>query len=373
VSRDIVVVGGSAGGLEPLRSLGAALPPDLAAAVFVVVHGSPATPGVLPDILNRVGSLLAAFASEGEAIERGRIYVAPPDRHLLIGDGRMRVSSGPRENGFRPAVDPLFRTAARNGRSRVIGVVLSGSLNDGTSGLAAIKQHGGVALVQDPAEAIIPSMPASAIRAGAVDHVLPAAQLGTLIGRLVEEAGREGARAMRRHGADDVDPAVAGTHGLEGSKGSEPPSPFRCPECGGALWEGSGAASQSRFTCHVGHAFTDEGLLDGRAREVEASLWVAVRALEEQAALHRRMAVRAHRHRVEAVAQLFEEKAVDAERRARMIRRVLLGQKDEVSDRLPQGGSRGGRGRDAGTGSASVAMAADEGGREEAEEPSREG
>ena len=331
MSRDIVVVGGSAGGLEPLRALVGALPSDLAAAVFVVVHGSRDTPGFLPQILRRAGPLPAKHAVDGAVIEHGRIYVAPPDHHLLLEDGRMRVTSGPRENGFRPAVDPLFRTAAHSCGSRVIGVVLSGGLDDGTYGLSVIKQQGGLALVQDVKEAAVPSMPASAIRAVAVDHVLGAVALGELIGRVAQDRVPEVVPTTKRANGSSRDAAVAGTHDLEGKRRTDPPSPFRCPDCGGALWKDGGAGLQARFTCHVGHAFSTDGLLAGHARGVETALWVAVRALEEQAALHRRMASRAHEGGMEEVTRSFQGKAAEAEHRARSIRRILLRQDPAVS------------------------------------------
>ena len=189
ISRhDIVVVGASAGGVEALRAIVSELPRELPAAVFVVLHVPAIATSVLPAILGRAGDLPAAHAEDGAEIERGRIYVAPPDHHLLIQPGFMRVNRGPKENGYRPAIDPTFRTAAATYGSRVIGVVLSGVLDDGSAGLAAVKSHGGRALVQDPTDALYPMMPESAIQAAEPDLVLPRAELAAAIVSAVHEA-----------------------------------------------------------------------------------------------------------------------------------------------------------------------------------------
>ena len=182
---DIIVVGASAGGVEALISIVGGVPSDLPAALFVVLHMRPGTPSGLPDLLSRSGKLRASPAEHLQPIQHGHIYVAPPDRHLVIVSGSVHVTAGPRENGHRPAIDPLFRTAARSYGRRVVGVVLSGVLDDGTAGLAAVKQHGGLAIVQDPDDALFPSMPRSAMDHVAVDHVLPAKEIGALLAELV--------------------------------------------------------------------------------------------------------------------------------------------------------------------------------------------
>ena len=186
--RDVVAIGASAGGIQALTSLASGLPRDFPAAVFVVVHIPPYAVSRLPEILSRAGPLPAAHARQGEPIEPGRIYVAPPDRHLLVRQGWVELARGPRENHSRPAIDPLFRTAARAYGPRVVGVVLSGSLYDGSMGLMAIKTRGGVAVVQDPNEAAFASMPRSALQAVTADHVLPAAAMAAVLGDLVGEA-----------------------------------------------------------------------------------------------------------------------------------------------------------------------------------------
>jgi two-component system chemotaxis response regulator CheB len=183
--RDLIVVGGSSGSVELLVRLARALPPDLPAAVVVVLHSGPRS--VLPALMNAHGALPAGFAIDGELLSRGRIYVAPPDRHLLFEDGRLRLTRAPKEHGFRPSVDVLFHSAALQCGPRVIGVVLSGSLDCGASGLAAIKRRGGAAIVQDPAEAAYPEMPGAAIAAAAPDFVLPFDEIAAKLAVLTRE------------------------------------------------------------------------------------------------------------------------------------------------------------------------------------------
>lgn len=188
IGHDIIAIGGSAGSIVALIQLVHSLPRDLPAAVFVVVHSSPKFPSLLPEILQRSGSLPAVHAEDGALIEPGRIYVAPPDRHLLVKGEYMRVVFGPKENRFRPAIDPLFRTVARVYGKRAIGVVLSGLLYDGTAGLFEIKERGGVAIVQDPQEAAVPSMPENAIKHVAVDHILCIEDIARVLSELSHES-----------------------------------------------------------------------------------------------------------------------------------------------------------------------------------------
>ena len=189
--KDIVVVGASAGGIEALRVLVGRLPADLPASLFVVVHTSPEAPSMLADILDRSGKLPALTPNDGEHIRRGTIYVAPPDRHLLVEPNVMRVTRGPKENRFRPAIDPLFRSAAQTYGPRVVGVILTGYLDDGTAGLWTVKQLGGTAIVQDPADALVPFMPLNAITHVKVDYSLPLEEIAPLLVRLTTEAAEE--------------------------------------------------------------------------------------------------------------------------------------------------------------------------------------
>ncbi len=195
---NIVVIGASAGGMEAIRQILRPLPADLQAAIFVVVHLSPAAPSKLPTILNRAGPLTAVAAVDGAPIQPSRVYVAPPDHHMLIEPGYIRLTRGPHENWLRPAIDPLFRTAARAYRSRVLGIVLSGMLGDGTAGLESVKSEGGKAIVQDPKEAQFGSMPLRAMRAVSVDFVLPAAEIGQKLLALVQEPWKDTVPARGR-------------------------------------------------------------------------------------------------------------------------------------------------------------------------------
>ncbi len=187
LKHDIIVIGGSAGAIAPLVQLVQSFPPDLPAAVFIVVHSSPKLPSFLPEILQHSGSLPVVHASDGIPIERGHIYVAPPDYHLLVKHDYMRVVFGPKENWFRPAIDPLFRTAATAYGNRVAGIVLSGLLYDGTGGLIEIKKQGGLAIVQDPQEAAVPCMPLSAIKHVTVDHILSITDMARVLSELSYE------------------------------------------------------------------------------------------------------------------------------------------------------------------------------------------
>src|SRR5688572_11570392 len=186
-THDIIVIGGSAGAVEALTRLVAGLPADLPAAVFIAIHTTPTTPSLLPKILSRAGPLPAAHPRDGDGIERGRIYIPPPDHHLLLDEDRVRIVRGPKENGHRPALDPMFRTAAVRYGRRVVGVVITGMLDDGTAGLLAIKQRGGIAVVQNPNEALFPGMPLSAIQNVDVDHVLHLNEIPPLLARLAGE------------------------------------------------------------------------------------------------------------------------------------------------------------------------------------------
>lgn len=318
-SRDIIVIGASAGGLAALTDLARGLPRDLPAAIFIVVHTSPDNPSVLPQILGRAGPLPAATAVDREPIVPGRIYIAPPDHHLILKRTHVRVARGPKENGFRPAVDPLFRTAAHVHGPRVIGVILSGGLDDGTHGLALIVQHGGLAIVQDPQEAVVPSMPMSALQAVAVHRVLRAADIGPALARFVHDPPIDAMFAPRDDPPDVAE--VGDSLQLHTPPGT--PSRFTCPECGGALWESPADSPVLRFRCHVGHGYTAEALLADQSGNLEATLWSALRALEEQAALYRRMVARTDGAGLAVIAGKYAAARDDAEQRAAALRALL--------------------------------------------------
>ena len=303
----VVVAGASAGGLQALVAIVQAIPGELDAAVFVVLHSAPRADGLLAQILSRAGQLPAEYASEGEAIEPGKIYVAPPDFHMLLSPDTVRLSHTAKENGFRPAVDPLFRSAAEAFEERAIGVVLSGNLSDGAAGLRAIKKSGGVAIVQDPEEAPFQSMPASALELGPVDFTLPAAEIGAAITRLV-----------RSQQLSAVPPSFEEPPGFGTTPGT-PASSFTCPECHGMLWEVKG----SQFRCRVGHSFSVTRLLEAQDEELERAMWAAVRSMEESGSLARRLAEGAGIRSQQQAAKHFLERAREKEQHAAVLRDVL--------------------------------------------------
>lgn len=315
------MIGGSAGGLPALFDVVRHLPAHLRAAICVAIHMSPYSPGKLPEIVERRTELPCLFAADGQPIQSGHIYFAPVDRHLLIDGSKLRVSHGPRENGFRPAVDPLFRTAARSFGERVAGIVLSGSLGDGSYGLALIKRAGGVTIIQDPDEAIVPSMPLSAQKGVEIDHIVSAAEMAPLIVKL-SNARPEGGAAMAANASSRSDPV---DHGEELVNGPPPGdlTPLTCPECGGSLWE-QHDNHQIHYRCHVGHGYGEESLVQHHSQHVEAALWTALRVLEEHAVLQERMSLRAESQRLSAAAQQFHERAEDSRRQATTLRKVLL-------------------------------------------------
>ncbi|HZU88039.1 MAG TPA: chemotaxis protein CheB [Stellaceae bacterium] len=287
--RDIVVIGGSIGGFQALRTIVAGLPPDFGAALFVVLHVGD-RPSRLPELLSASGPLPAHHAEDGEPIEEGRIYVAPPDRHLLISRRRIRLSRAPRENWARPAVDPLFRSAAAAYGPQVIGVVLSGALNDGTDGISTIKRHGGVAVVQDPADALDPGMPQSVLDHTSIDHCVPAAEIAGLLTRLTRE---EVALPRRGDGEEVPSPPSSIPQSVMASEyETEAPAALICPECGGAMRESS-LGTLDYYTCHLGHRFAAPNLSVAQFRQVEQAIEIALRTLGERAELCRRIAERA--------------------------------------------------------------------------------
>jgi len=320
--RDVVVIGGSAGALQVLTTIIGQLPASLDACVLLVVHTRAQSDGVLPDILSRPSALPVAFARTHDAVEPGRIYVARPDFHLIATSAGLRLVHGPKENGFRPAVDPLFRTAAREFGSRVVGVILSGGLSDGTHGLGQIKARGGVAIVQDPDEAVIDSMPRAALESVAVDYVLRAGEIARAIERLTREAvGEEGSNMASKDPEPQLPSEETDVASMEERFGL--PSSLTCPDCGGALWEIQDGRVTS-YQCHVGHRYASDALENGMRDVVDGALWSAVRALEEQAELKRRLARRTAANGLAHVSEGFEEAARDAHGQAQTIRSVLF-------------------------------------------------
>lgn len=322
--KKIVVIGASAGGVEALTKLVSGLPVDLPVALFVVLHISSHGTSILPRILSRAGALEAIHPSHDEVIKSGRIYVAPPDHHLLIKRGHIHLGRGSKENGHRPAIDPLFRTAARAYGSRVIGVVLSGALDDGTAGLLAVKMQGGISIVQNPDDALYPDMPRSAIENVQIDYILPVSEIAATLVSLAQEPLHEEEPTPVSNQLEiesnmaELDPAA-----LHKSDRPGTPSTFACPDCGGVLWE-LNEGNLLRFRCRTGHAFSVESLLSQQSDALEEALWSAMRALEENAALTRRIAERARKRDQHTIVKRYEEKEQLAQQRAEVIRQVLL-------------------------------------------------
>jgi two-component system, chemotaxis family, protein-glutamate methylesterase/glutaminase len=315
--RDLVVIGASAGGVEALARLVRGFPPELPAAVIVVLHLPAGGRSVLPAILARAGGLPATVPHDGERPERGHIYVAPPDRHLLLVGQQMRLTGGPRENGHRPAIDPLFRSAARTYGARVVAVVLSGNLDDGAAGSRLVKERGGMVLVQDPEDALYPDMPASAAAVTDVDALVPMANMaGRICAALEEPLPKTDEHVIGRETGDEEEELAAAELALDGQ-----PTELSCPECGGPLWERS-EGPLVRFACRVGHVFSPESLIEQHGKELERALWSAQRNLEERADLYRRMARRA---RAKSVLQKrFLDRSASAERHAAAVQDAIV-------------------------------------------------
>jgi two-component system, chemotaxis family, protein-glutamate methylesterase/glutaminase len=305
----VVVIGASAGGVEALQRVVRHLRPSLRAAIVVVLHMPPTAYSRLPEILSRAGPLPARQAVDGEHLEPGVVYVAPPDRHVVLGDHRLTLVEGPRENGVRPAIDPLMRSAARTFGERAIGVILSGTLDDGTAGLAAVHAYGGVTVAQAPDDAICPGMPLSAIDGATVDYVVAADDVGDLLADLVSrDLGRGHATARPRSVSSRATDLV-------------------CPECGGVLrqFEENGVF---RFHCRVGHNYSPESLFAAHDGHLEAALWAAVRALEESASMAHRLAIAAHARKAVRTAERFEAREREAAERADVIRSAIFALSD---------------------------------------------
>jgi two-component system chemotaxis response regulator CheB len=321
--KRIIAIGTSAGGLDALRTIVAALPADFAVAVCVVMHTSPETPSILPEILDRAGPLKVFHPRDRDRLKVGHVYVAPPDCHLLIEPGQVRVTRGPRENRFRPAIDPLFRSAAQVFGPGAIGVVLTGNLDDGTSGLDIIKRLGGVAVVQDPSDALYSSMPQSAIEHVAVDHVVPLAEIAPLLVNLTS-ADREPLPVGPVPDNVEIEVKIAKEHNPvdAGLERIGEPSPFACPECHGVLLQVEDA-NRIRFRCHTGHAYSANSLVAAVSETVEASLWNAIRSLEEAGLLLQTLAAHLTERHEEADTQRIIEQAHEARRHSNSIRELL--------------------------------------------------
>lgn len=332
--HDIITIGASAGGVEVLKWLVAELPADIPAAIFVVQHLRATAPSLMVEILNSTGSLPAAHPYDGEHIQCGHVYVAPPDHHMLLWHGHIHVVRGPKENGFRPAIDATFRTAARSYGPRVVGLVLTGMLDDGTAGLLAIKRRGGTALVQEPAQAAFPDMPTNALRYVAVDAVLSTTEMPSMLTHLAHEpASTEGEMAMENR--IDLEAAISAMNdeALHKADTLGTPAPFSCPDCGGVLAEYYDG-DLLRFRCQVGHAYSPESLVAQKTDTLDYQLWAAYRALDERATLSRRLAQEAKRLNDTLGQRRFMERCELAEQKKSQLRELLLQEENPAA--VPQ-------------------------------------
>lgn len=315
--HDIIVIGASLGGVEALGRLVAQLPEDLPAAVFVVIHTAANSRNLLPQILANRGRLRVKPAVDGEMIHPGTVYVARPDHHLLVHGDRVGVKQGPKENRFRPAIDPMFRSAAVAYGARCIGVVLTGLLDDGSAGLAAIKECGGIAIVQSPEDAVSPDMPLNALSRVKVDYSVPLSQMGATLVSVVHQPVT-GPDPLHVHPGLRIEAKIAETvqsHADQmGILGEQ--VPLSCPDCGGPLWKIKDP-QVTRYRCHVGHALSEKTLLEAQEESIEEALWVAVRSLEEKVRL---LETLNEREGLNVKDQLFKSK-----KSVEMLRKVLTG------------------------------------------------
>lgn len=324
--RDIVVIGASAGGVPALMDLAKALPADFPAPILVVQHLSASSPSMLPELMSRDAALRVKQAQHEEALEVGTIYVAPPDHHLLVEGDHLLVTRGPKENRFRPSIDALFRSAAYTYGPRVIGVVLTGYLDDGTSGLWSVQRLGGVAVVQDPHDALVPDMPNNALDYVAADHVVSLATLPALLVKLTSEAAPAKPRLAKEYlnllqleltiaKRDNAFELGIINHGKL--------TPFTCPDCHGALTQLI-EGNLIRFRCHTGHAYTVSSLLAEVTDSVESLLYQSMRGLEETKMLLQQLGDHFTQEKQPAVAATFLQKAAQTGKQARVVHDSIL-------------------------------------------------
>ncbi|WP_181161131.1 chemotaxis protein CheB [Labrys okinawensis] len=318
--RDIIAIGGSFGAVSAVQRLCHDLPADLGAAVFIVIHVGPSGTNQLASIFNERSSLSVTTAAEGELVRKGHVYVAPADRHLLVIDGRIRLGYGPRENMARPAIDPLFRSAAVGFGSRMIAVVLTGLLNDGAAGLADVKRCGGTTVVQNPADAEAPDMPMSALRASDVDYRSSLSDLAALLVKLSrEQAGPR--MEIPSEIRTEVEIALGNSASSDVVAGIADPVPLSCPACGGVLSQVR--RGPLRFRCQVGHAYTADILADQQEDAVDEALRVALRIMEERAIVTQKLAEEARMAGRTAAAASYGDRLRESRGYADTLRRAI--------------------------------------------------
>jgi two-component system, chemotaxis family, protein-glutamate methylesterase/glutaminase len=320
--QKVIVVGTSKGGLAALRTLVGGLEATLPAAVLIVQHQAPDSPGLMADILTSAGPLPANYAIDGEPLLARRIYLASPNHHLLVEDSCVRVLAGPRENRVRPAIDPLFRSAAVYHNSRTIGVLLTGLLDDGSSGLQAVQRCGGVTIVQEPKEAIYTDMVTNAMALIKVDYVLPLVEIAKLLNRLASTP-TEAAAPVPEDLRLEVTFSQRAMGGVEVMSRLGKGTTFTCPDCGGRLWE-IDSENQLRYRCEVGHAFNGNNMVNGNREAVEEALWVALRNLQERERMLERLAASAEANGYNKGMADYSEKAAETKSHTAHLRRFLL-------------------------------------------------
>jgi two-component system, chemotaxis family, protein-glutamate methylesterase/glutaminase len=327
--RNIIVIGASAGGFNAIKLLMKGLPSNLEASIFIVWHMASNVTGILPKVINNEKTITAVHPEDNEKIAVGRVYVAPPDHHMIIDGTHIRLTRGPKENRFRPAVDPLFRSAAYHYGPRVIGVILSGALDDGSAGLWAIKQFGGLAVVQDPNDAEVSSMPENAMRAVAVDYKVSVADMAALLEKLVKEevvnAKEETTEFERLKIKTEIKIAME-DKGLENNiidLGTL--TPYTCPECHGVLAQFQ-EGERIRFRCHTGHALSSDTLLTSISERLEENIWSAIRSMHETVMLLNHMGDHFAELNQPKLAAVYFKKAKEAETRIELLRQAVFTQ-----------------------------------------------
>ncbi|MFN2465233.1 MAG: chemotaxis protein CheB [Candidatus Dormibacteria bacterium] len=325
--RHVIAMGASAGGVESLGRVLERLPADLDAAVLVVLHtAATRTESHLAEIFDRRAAIEVATAQDGERLRPARVLVARPDRHLCVQDGRVWLDGGPRVNGHRPAVDVLFKSVAASHGAGAIGVVLTGNLDDGSLGLLAIRQAGGIGIVQEPSEAPYPGMPEAAIRVAEPDHVVSLARMPQLLRSLVRPTN--GSAPKRTPRARSEKPVAAGSTGfpIDELPGADDtpgaPTGLTCPDCSGVIWMDESAGG-TVFRCRIGHAYAPDAFFNQQTLFLEQALWAAIRSLRERRATALSMARSVEDAGRTDLAQTFRKRADEAQQYA-----------DEIQERL---------------------------------------
>ncbi|PWT87372.1 MAG: chemotaxis protein CheB [Acidobacteria bacterium] len=321
--HDIIVIGGSAGALDSVRKIVASLPPSLPASIFIVIHISPHTESELPSLFNHVSQLRASQPRDNETFEKSHIYIAPPDLHMMLEKGRIRVLRGPKENMARPAIDVLFRSAAQVYGQKVIGVILSGTLDDGAAGLRAVQMMGGTTVVQDPVEALHSGMPLAALNAVNADHCLQSTDIGKLLMKLVNNHKKATVKNASGDLETENESSKFNMAVIEKQEKPGRPSVFSCPDCKGVLWEIQDGVLV-RYRCRTGHGYSPQSLAAAELEKIDEALWTALTALEESAALSQKICQQAAAHNQAWLASHFEQKSKDSQAKAQMLRKILI-------------------------------------------------